>query len=214
MHEAYREVSLVVEEMARKLQSGGDLKTFKETFGVWGKHLLYHAQVEDEYMTGPIKDSQPARNNEAEHENLGKQARSFTSFLRGGEKAALEDSLSYILGFEEQQHKELEARKQVVEELLEGEIGEGAVSTRTRRHLYSRIVALRVAEFDHFDNEETFVFPVIRELMDEQEQLNVVKHLLFDETSDNSSWIFDWLTGALGQKEQKLLLGLVNRLNI
>ena len=214
MHKAYADVSLVVEQMAHNLQSGGDLGSFKQAFSLWGKHLYYHAQTEDKYMTGPIQNNQAARNNEAEHAILAGTAQDFSAFLKNGEMAALEVSLGSILKFEEEQHQELEKRMLELEELLKAEVGEDAISLRTRRHIYSRVVALRVCEFDHFDNEETFLFPVIRKLMNKQQQLSVAKRLLFDEDSDDQRWIIDWIYDALGSADQKLLKGLEKHIGL
>ncbi|MAE39306.1 MAG: hypothetical protein CL969_06785 [Euryarchaeota archaeon] len=212
MHKAYANVSLVVENMAQERQLGGDLDPFIQAFKLWGKHLYYHATTEDLYMTGPIKDNQAARDNEAEHATLAGAAQDFSVFLQKGEKAALEASLGPILKFEEEQHQELEKQMLQLEELLKAEVGEDAISLLTRRHIYSRVVALRVCEFDHFANEETFVFPVIRKLMDEQQQLAIAKKLLFDEDSDDRRWIIDWLYDALEPADKKLLEGLEKRM--
>jgi hypothetical protein len=212
MHKAYCDVSMQVEEMAQDIQDGGDPEPFTEAFGLWGKHLLYHAGVEDLHMTGPLKNSQPARDNEAEHAGLARQAKEFVAFLKKGNAAALEASLSGILAFEEHQHQELERRLRDVEEVLTEEMNGDAVLARTRRHLYSRVVALRVAEFDHFENEEAFVFPVIRERLDERQQLEVARRLLFDEDSDDPRWIIDWLADALEPADRQLLTELEHRI--
>ena len=212
MHKVYGAVSMQVEQMAQDLQDGGDLEAFNEAFGLWGKHLLYHAQTEDQYMTGPLKDSQPARDNEAEHAGLAGKAKDFIAFLKKGDTAGVEDSLAAVLAFEEQQHEELERRLRDVEEVLSEESGEDALLSRTRRHLYARVVALRVAEFDHFENEEAFVFPVVRERMDEEQQLEVARRLLFDEDSDDPRWIIDWLADALEPADRQLLTELEHRI--
>ncbi len=212
MHKVYCAVSMQVEQMAQELQDGGDLGPFNEAFGLWGKHLLYHAQTEDTYMTGPLKDSQPARDNEAEHAGLAGRAKDFIAFLKKGDTAGVEASLSAVLAFEEEQHQELERRMRDVEEVLAEEAGEDALLSRTRRHLYSSVVALRVAEFDHFENEEAFVFPVVRERMDEQQQLDVARHLLFDEDADDPRWIIDLVADGLEPADRQLLSELEYRI--
>lgn len=211
MHEAYRSVSIKVEKLAFDLQEGGDLEPFKAAFGAWGKHLLYHAVAEDTYMTGPLKNSRPARDNEAEHAALGAQAKEVGAFLRKGDDAALEESLQAILEFEGQQHRELEARLKDVKDLLAEQDGKRAVAARSRRHLYSRIVALRVAEFDHFENEEVLVLPVVRGRMDERQQLEVARRLLIDETAKDPRWIIDVVAQELDPEKQQLLFDLESR---
>ena len=74
----------------------------------WGKQLLYHAGAEDRYMTGPLKDSHPARGNEAEHAALGRQAKELAGLLRKGDAGGLEESIkTAMLELEEVQHDEL-----------------------------------------------------------------------------------------------------------
>ena len=90
-------------------------------------------------------------------------------------------------------------------------MGEGSTSARTRRHLYSRVVAHKVAESDHFENEEVFVFPVVRERMNEREQLEVARHLLMDDDAEDPRWIIDWLIEELTPREQHLVRELEAR---
>ena len=213
MHKAYEKVSLLVEGMAHDLQQGGDMTTFKETFALWGKHLQYHAATEDEYMTGPIRNDQAARNNEVEHEELASQARDLAAFLRRGDSALVDEKLTALLEFEEKDHQELAHRIQMVEDLINEELGEGAVSARARRNVYSRVVALRVCEFDHFDNEEIFVLPVVRSFMDEKRQLAVAKQLLFEQDVDNPRWIIDLIYEFLGPGDQELLKNFEHRIS-
>ena len=73
------------------------------------------------------------------------------------------------------------------------------------------MVALRVAEFDHFDNEEAFVVPVVRERMSEAEQWEVARRLLIDEDSDDPRWVIDWLAGELTAEERGALGGVEAR---
>ena len=181
------------------------MTTFKETFALWGKHLQYHAATEDEYMTGVLRNEQVARNNEVEHEVLAGKARDLAAFLRGGDSASVDEKLAALLEFEGKDHQELEYRLQMVKNLINDELGEGAVSLRTRRNLYSKVVALRVCEFDHFDNEEIFVFPAVRGFMNEQEQLALAKRLLIEEEADNPRWIINLIYEILDQKDQELL---------
>ena len=214
MHKAYEKVSMLVEGMAHDLQEGGDMTTFKETFALWGKHLQYHAATEDKYMTGPIKDDQAARNNEVEHEVLAGQARDLAAFLRKGDSASVDEKLTALLEFEEKDHQELAHNLQMVEGLINKELGEGAVSIRTRRNLYSKVVALRVCEFDHFDNEEIFVFPVVRNFMNEKEQLALANRLLFEQDADNPRWVLDLIYEFLDTKDQELLKNFERRISM
>jgi len=117
----------------------------------------------------------------------------------------VDEKLTALLEFEEKDHQELAHNLQMVEGLINKELGEGAVSIRTRRNLYSKVVALRVCEFDHFDNEEIFVFPVVRNFMNEKRQLALANRLLFEQDADNPRWILDLIYKFLDTKDQELL---------
>ena len=212
MHKAFRSLSMWVEKLAAEVEEGGDVQEFREEFDLWGKQLLYHATVEDKYMTAPLTDWQPARDNEAEHVALARQAGELIAFMKKGDAAGLEENVkAAMLALEEEQHNEVVNKLQAVESVLKNEIGQGRVIARTRRHLYSRVVALRVAEFDHFENEEAFVVSVVRERMSEAQQLQVARHLLVDEESENPRWIIDWLEDELTPTERRLLSDLERR---
>ncbi|MCH8062045.1 MAG: hypothetical protein IH861_06040, partial [Chloroflexi bacterium] len=85
------------------------------------------------------------------------------------------------------------------------------VVARTRRHLYRRVMGLRVLEFDHFENEEAFVCSIVRDRMSEKEQLDIVRRLLIDDTADDPRWIIDWVAEELEPRERKLLAELEAR---
>lgn len=209
IHKAFRAHSMRTEELAAQGQEGGDLREFRESFDFWVKQLLYHAQTEDEYMTAPLTDCQPARDNETEHEELRKQGGEVIEFLNKGDAAGLAENVkAAMLALEEEQHRELIEKVQEVEQVLKTEIGEDRVVAQTRRHLYRRVMTLRILEFDHFENEEAFVVPVVRERMTEQQQLNVVRRLLRDEEAEDPGWIIDWVATELSPGERKLLSDL------
>ena len=212
MHKAFRVLSMQVERQALGLEYGGDVHAFKKNFRFWGDQLFYHAASEDKYMTASLKNSQGARNNETEHAVLAKQAGELVGFLKAGETAGLGESVkSVMISLEETQHEEVVAKLEEVEEVLRTELGGDNVAARTKRHLYSRVVALRVAEFDHFENEEAFVVPEIRERMNEEEQLSIVKHLLIDEGAKDPSWIIDWVFDELSPRDQSILTAIKAR---
>ena len=212
MHVAFRAASDRTEKLAADAQDGGDLKKFNESFDFWIKQLLYHATTEDEYMTGPLTDSQPARDNEAEHAELVEHGGGIIEFLGKGDAAGLAENVkAAMLAMEGEQHREILEKVAEVEEVLKREIGESRVLARTRRHLYRRVMALRVLEFDHFENEEAFVIPIVRERMSEQEQLAVARRLLIDEEAEDPRWIIDWVASELDEDQRKLLSDLEAR---
>ena len=73
-------------------------------------------------------------------------------------------------------------------------------------------MALHLLEFDHFENEETFVLPLVREGFSEQQHLETVDRLLFDANTDNPRWIIDWMAFELPSTQRELLLDLEKRL--
>ena len=132
-----------------------------------------------------------------------------------GDAAGLAENVkAAMLAMEEEQHKEIVEQMADVEEILRWEIGETRVVARTRRHLYRRVLGLRVLEFDHFENEEAFVIPIVRERMSEQQQLGVVKHLLIDEEAEDPRWVIDWVASELDEDQRKLLSNLEARFEL
>ena len=119
--------------------------------------------------------------------------------------------MGYQMNFLSHLQKLLEGIHICVEEVLKKEIGEERVVARTRRHLYSRVMALRVTEFDHFENEEAFVVSEVRERMNDEEQLEVARRLLIDDDAEDPRWIIDWLVTELTPTERDLLSGLDKR---
>ena len=102
--------------------------------------------------------------------------------------------------------------QQEVEDALKQEIGQDRVLARTRRHLYQRVMAMRVLEFDHFENEEAFVVSLVGERISEQQQLEMARHLLFDDEAEDPRWIIDWVAAELTPAGRSLLSELESRL--
>ena len=94
--------------------------------------------------------------------------------------------------------------------VLEEDIGATSVIPRTKQHLYGQVIALRVAQEDHLETEETMVIPLIRENLSVECQLEVVGALLIDHESDDHSWVIDWISQDLTPKENGLLRDLVS----
>ena len=212
MHKAFHAISLRVEQMAADSEKGGDLSDFQDAFGFWVKQLIYHATTEDEYMPGPLKDSLPARDNEAEHVELVKHGTGIVEFLGKGDAAGLEDNVkAAMFRLEEQQHEDLIKSAEEVQEILTREMGQEKVIARTRRNLYRKVMAMRILEFDHFENEEAFVCPLVRDQMSEQQQLDLVKRLLVDESAEDPRWVIDWVAEEIKPNERQLLADLETR---
>jgi hypothetical protein len=118
MHKAFQAVSDRTEEMASTASTLEDIAELNETFGYWVKQIVYHAAVEDEVMTGPLQDSQPARDNETEHAALAGKAGELVEFIAKGPGAGLAESVrEAAFTLEDEQHRELEDRFHEVEAL-------------------------------------------------------------------------------------------------
>ena len=206
MHKAFRAVSDRTEALAADASTIEDIAALNEAFGYWVKQILYHATVEDEVMTGPMQDSQPARDNETEHVGLAGKAGELAEFIARGKAAGLEESVRQAaFTLEEEQHKELEERFHEVEDALKEVLGEKKVTARTIRHIHSRLIGVRILELDHFENEEAFVCSVVRDEIDEAGQLYIVRRLLIDDSAEDPRWIINWVHSELDPAEQALL---------
>ena len=206
MHKAFRAVSARTEALAAKASTFDDVTELNEAFGFWVNQILYHATVEDEVMTAPLKDSQPARDNETEHAKLAGEAGELAKFIAQGNSAGLEESVrEAAFTLEEEQHRELEERLHEVEEALKEVLGEKKVTARTIRHIHSRLLGVRILELDHFENEEAFVCSLVRDEIDEAGQLYMVRRLLIDDTAENPRWIIDWVHSELDAADQAML---------
>lgn len=215
MHKVFMAHSEKTEALARAAQSGGDLKDLERHVYDWLKHLRYHVNTEDDCMTGPLVDTKlqgdrsPLKDNEREHSEILDQGDAIIAFLEEGEIAGLVDDIRAImLKMDEQDHADLDIKVSDVETALVSALGEERVLARTRRHLYRSIMALKVAEFDHFENEEAFVLPMVKEQMTRTQELQCARRLLFDDGSNNPRWVIDFMYAELQDDEKSLLLRL------
>ena len=214
MHRAFHALSVRTEALAAEGQEGGDLVEFRDSFDYWMKQLLYHATIEDKYMTGPIKDSQPARDNEAEHAVIVNGGGELIEFLGRGDAAGLTDNVTAVMAaLEGKQHQELVEKTRAVDRVLKEAMGESKVTGRTRRHLYMRVMSLRVLEFDHFENEEAFILPLVRDRFSPGQELGLVRRLLMDDESDDPRWIIDWVGREIDSEEREMLANLEAQLS-
>lgn len=112
-------------------------------------------------------------------------------------------------------HARLGQRLEALHAYLQ-EIAPHAVSARTRRRLFGKVVALRVDQDDHFEEEEEFVLPVIREHIGTEQQLEMARRLLLDlEAPDEArGWVLDWLVRDLTDRERQALAELTRRFHL
>ena len=111
----------------------------------------------------------------------------------------------------EQEHLELTRKMEAVLEVLNEEIRDQQVITRTKQHLYRQVMTLRMAQEDHLETEAALILPALRAQMGEREQLNAAKGLLIDEEAQDSRWIIDWVSQHLNETERESLKELEAR---
>jgi hypothetical protein len=201
-----------VQSLIEGYAPGDSFQNFRAAFNSWATALMYHADVEDQYMTAPMKGFQPARVNEAEHKELDGLFQDLSAYVDGREDNGLEGTLrKAIVALHEEQYAELMERLEDVLGVLNEEIGRTRVIARTKRHLYGKVVALKICQDDHLESEEAFVLPEVRERMTESEQLDLARRLLVDAEAEDSRWILDWVAKDLTPGERGLLKDLESR---
>jgi hypothetical protein len=105
-------------------------------------------------------------------------------------------------------HRRLAGRLEDVQRCLTEEIGRTMLIARTQRHLFGAVVLARIAQDDHLEEEEAFVLPVIRRQFSPAQQVEVVAHLLLDQSAEDPHWPLDWLADHLPPRERRLVADL------
>ena len=206
IHEALTAEAAEVQRLIEEMEVGASLQPVRAAFNFWATALMYHADIEDQSMTGPMTDLQQARDNETEHLELGGMIEALKDSLEADDRKGLEQRVKQaIVALHEEQHAELMERLEDVLAVLDDEIGRTRVIARTRRHLYGKIVALKICQDDHLESEEAFVLPEVRERFSVAQQLELARRLLVDESSDNPEWILDWVTRRIDLDKQPQL---------
>jgi hypothetical protein len=111
-------------------------------------------------------------------------------------------------------HARLVQRVEEIQAYLQA-IGHQPITARTRRRLFGKVVALRIDQDDHLEEEEEFILPIIRESISPEEQLKMVAHLLLDLRAPDakSDWVLDWLMQDLTDVERQSLAKLMAQLH-
>ena len=212
IHKALEAQAAGVEETVRKFEIGSSLQPIRAGFNIWASALAFHAQQEDLYMTAPLSDFQPARDNEAEHAALGEMLGNLNTPADKDDVRGLSEQVKEaMVALNERQHADLVEKLEDVMEVLNGEIGKTKVIARTWRHLYARVVELRTAQDDHLENEEAFVLPEVWQRVSEAEQLEIARRLLIDEEAEDPRWVLEWMGKYLTPVERGLLADLEQR---
>ena len=108
IHKALRAQAARLEETVRRFEIGSSLQPIRACFNVWASALAFHAQQEDKYMTAPLSDFQPARDNEAEHAALGEMLGDLSTFVDKDDTRGLSERVKEaMVALNERQHAEL-----------------------------------------------------------------------------------------------------------
>ena len=213
MHKVYMNHSEEVEKISNSSQNVGNLQLLRTQLSEWLNHIYYHTDTEDIYMTGPLKDKElhdgrmPLKENVLEHDVIRDSGKIASDSIANVSTLSPVSyfSLKEVLAMEEMNHEILMTKIEAVEEKLKKLLGDTKLDQTFHRHLYEQIIDLKVAEYDHFENEEAFVLPMIKEQMTKDEQLKCVGKLLFDDKSDHPAWIYDFIRSHLVSREVALL---------
>ena len=209
MHKVFMSHSDHTLELVSKVETGEcSIIDVKRSFDLWIKHLLYHVQTEDDYMTGPLKEKKlqdgrmVLKENVSEHNDLREMgAELFAEIGKDARESLIED----VLALDDQNHEELLDQLRIADSAIIETLGKQTILRRGIRHLYRSIFDFIVVEFDHFENEESFVLPLVHDQMSYAEELECVRKLLIDDDSDNPTWILDFVRENLVDSDRKLL---------
>lgn len=209
MHKVFMSHSDHTLELVSKVETGEcSIADVKRSFDLWIKHLLYHVQTEDYYMTGPLKEKKlqdgrmVLKENVSEHNDLREMGADL--FAKIG-KDARESLIEDVLALDDQNHEELLDQLRIADSAIIETLGKQTILRRSIRHIYRSIFDFIVVEFDHFENEESFVLPLVHDQMSYAEELECVRKLLIDDDSDNPTWILDFVRKNLVDSDRKLL---------
>ena len=209
MHKVFMSHSDHTLELVSKVETGEcSIIDVKRSFDLWIKHLLYHVQTEDYYMTGPLKEKKlqdgrmVLKENVSEHNDLREMgAELFAEIGKDARESLIED----VLALDDQNHEELLDQLRIADSAIIETLGKQTILRRSIRHIYRSIFDFIVVEFDHFENEESFVLPLVHDQMSYAEELECVRKLLIDDDSDNPTWILDFVRENLVDSDRKLL---------
>jgi hypothetical protein len=168
-----------VEQEADRLEEGSSLQPFRAAFNEWATALMYLSEREDELF--------------GDHHSHA---------------ATPEDDVqAAMLAANSDEHREMDEKFQSVMDVLNVEIGRTSVIRRTRQHLFGAVLSLRIAQQDHIENERAFVLPVLKQRLNSQEQLEMVRGLLVDSMASDSDWVMDWIGQHLNTEQRATMAG-------
>ena len=192
-----------VQNLIDDYDENGSLQEFRLSFNFWATVLMYHADIEDENMTLPLTDYSLARDNESEHAELSELFESISEYLDNHSSANLERNVkAAAIALQQDQHERLLEALEDVLDVLNNEIGRNKVVARTLRHLYGKVVNLRICQDDHFESEEALVLPEVESKLSIEDKNKLARKLLIDDESDDPNWLVNWLFEKVDQNDK------------
>jgi len=179
VHTAMTSSAEKVEQEADRLEDGSSLQPFRAAFNEWATALMYLSEREDELF----------------------------GYHHSHAAAPEEDAQAAMLAANSDEHREMDEKFQNVMDVLNVEIGRTSVIRRTRQHLFGAVLALRIAQQDHIENERAFVLPVLKQRLNSEEQLAMVRGLLVDSMASDPHWVMDWIGQHLNPEEHATMAG-------
>ena len=209
IHRAFSAEAALLQKLIEGIQVEDSLQNFRLRFNSWAAVLMYHADIEDRYMTAPLTDFELARSNEAEHAELTDLADGLSQYLKDRDPKTLERRVKVAaIALHEQQHDKLLTALEDVLDVMDGEIGKTKLVARTLRHLYGKVVSLRICQDDHFESEEALVLPEVEVRFSPEEKEEIARKLLLDEGAANPTWVMDWVMEKMDPLERERLIDI------
>ena len=176
IHRAFSAEAALLQKLIEGIQVEDSLQNFRLRFNSWAAVLMYHADIEDRYMTAPLTAFALARSNEAEHAELADLAEGLSQYLKDRDSKTLERRVKVAaIALHEQQHDKLLTALEDVLDVMDGEIGKTKLVARTLRHLYGKVVSLRICQDDHFESEEALVLPEVAARFNTEEKKEIAR---------------------------------------
>ena len=209
IHRAFSAEAALVQKLIEDMQEEDSLQNFRLRFNSWAAVLMYHADIEDRYMTAPLTDFELARSNEAEHAELADLAEGLSQYLEDQDSETLERPVrAAAIALHQQQHDKLLEALEDVLDVMDGEIGKTKLIARTLRHLYGKVVSLRICQDDHFESEEALILPEVEARLSTVDKQEIARKLLLDEEAEEPTWVLDWVIENTEPLERESLIGI------
>ncbi len=189
IHRGLRAEAARVEELLAGLEESSSLQSFKLAFNSWIMALIFHIEQERLCIAEPLTNSSSLSPN-------------------GLTQNLIDITRDALLAQDDDLQMQLMQAVEDVLAVLNEDIGTTSLITRTKQHLFSKVVSLRVVQEDYLDVQEAFIMPLIGQRLDEHQHLSAAKGILIDEMADDPGWVIHWVSNYLTPEERPLLMDL------